>query len=121
MSILHRCSVVACILASAALPASALAKPTETVLHSFGAAGDGQHPRSGLMVDKSGIFYGTTLHGGPTSLGIIFSLTPGGKEKVLYNFQGGATKGAFPNAGVVMDRQGRLYGTAQGGDISADF
>lgn len=103
-----------------ALATSAYAKPEETVLHSFGAAGDGQHPHSGLLVGKDGAFYGTTLHGGPTGLGIVFRLTAGGEEKVLYNFTG-ASKGAFPVAGVVMDRKGNLYGTSQGGDISSDF
>jgi uncharacterized repeat protein (TIGR03803 family) len=39
---------------------------------------------------------------------------------VLYNFQG-ASKGAFPSAGVVFGPQGDLFGTSQGGDISTDF
>ena len=37
------------------------------------------------------------------------------KEKVLYSFQGGATDGALPAGGVVLDAAGNLYGaTTQG-------
>ena len=57
---------------------------------------------------------------GRLGLALSSELTAGGDEKVLYNFAG-ASKGAFPVAGVVMDRNGNLYGTSQGGDISSDF
>jgi hypothetical protein len=36
------------------------------------------------------------------------------KEKVLYSFQGG-TDGAYPDGGVVFDKQGNLYGATQQG------
>ena len=36
-------------------------------------------------------------------------------ESVLYNFQGGAGDGAYPNGGLVSDAAGNLYGTASGG------
>jgi len=37
---------------------------------------------------------------------------------VLYNFTGGAD-GAFPDAGLIMDQSGDLYGTTdQGGDLT---
>lgn len=111
---------IACAILIAALPAGALAKPKETVLHSFGGEGDGVHPRSGFVVDGQGTMYGTTLHGGPTQLGTVYSLTAAGKYKLLYNFQG-AAKGAFPFAGVILDRKGDLYGTTQGADIGSDF
>src|SRR6266851_9463324 len=37
-----------------------------------------------------------------------------GKEKALYSFTGGSD-GAFPQANVVLDAQGNIYGTTQGG------
>ena len=37
-----------------------------------------------------------------------------GKEKALYSFTGGGD-GAFPQANVVMDAQGNIYGTTQSG------
>src|ERR1700733_16174930 len=37
-----------------------------------------------------------------------------GKEKSLYSFAGGSD-GAFPQANVVLDAQGNIYGTTQAG------
>jgi len=42
---------------------------TETVLHSFGASGDGSQPYSALTLDKNGNLYGTTNVGGAYSGG----------------------------------------------------
>ena len=97
----------------------------EKVLHSFYLSQtDGNTPGWGaLFMDSSGSLYGTTAGGGCCG-GVIFKLTPqsGGrwKETILYNFQKGAT-GYSPNAGVVMDKAGNLYGTTDyGGDPSCD-
>ena len=38
-------------------------------------------------------------------------------EAVLYSFQGGSGDGAYPNAGLIADAAGNLYGTASGGEI----
>jgi uncharacterized repeat protein (TIGR03803 family) len=61
----------------------------------------------------NGTFYGTTTEGGTYNKGTVFSITPVGKEKVLYSF-GGGTDGAFPESGLI-DVKGTLYGTTQGG------
>jgi len=42
---------------------------------------------------------------------VVFKLNGNGKEKVLYSFTGGAD-GADPQAGLVRDSSGNLYGTA---------
>ncbi|MBV8066676.1 MAG: hypothetical protein JO113_01780 [Candidatus Eremiobacteraeota bacterium] len=47
----------------------------ETVLHSFGSAGDGAIPTAGLL-DVSGTLYGTTSLGGAHNNGTVFTLTP---------------------------------------------
>ncbi|MGH6801463.1 MAG: hypothetical protein ACRECZ_08625, partial [Methylocella sp.] len=47
----------------AAAGGSALAAPTETVLHSFSFS-DGSTPQAGLIADSSGNLYGTTFFGG---------------------------------------------------------
>jgi len=87
---------------------------TEEVLHSFGHGADGTHPYASL-IELNGKLYGTTLSGGAYSCssniacGTVFSVTPGGKEKVLHSF-GGSNDGARPHAGLtVVDDT--LYGT----------
>ena len=89
---------------------------TETVLHSFGNGNDGKQSQAGL-VDLNGKLYGTTYGGGKAGCGggcgTVFSITPGGREKVLYSFTSGAD-GANPSAGLI-DVGGTLYGTTSGG------
>ncbi len=95
-----------------------------TTLYSFGAAPDGKSPVAGLIQDASGNLFGTTLYGGTNNLGSIFKLyaddhqASGYAESVLYSFSG--TDGQGPQADLVMDASGNLYGTtANGGFIGA--
>ena len=87
---------------------------TETILHSFGASGDGSQPYCALTVDTTGNLYGTTYYGGAYSYGTVFELTSSGTEKILWSF-GNGTDGANPLAGVVLDTNGNLYGTTEYG------
>lgn len=41
-----------------------------------------------------------------------------GTESVLHSFGSGATDGVLPDAGLVMDGAGNLYGTTEGGGVS---
>jgi uncharacterized repeat protein (TIGR03803 family) len=85
----------------------------EKVVYSFGAHGnDGVGPGAGL-IDVKGTLYGTTGGGGTYNNGTVFSITPGGKETVLYSLRGG-TDGSFPTAGLI-DVKGTLYGTTYNG------
>lgn len=98
----------------------------ETVLHSFNPhppasmslrpwVRDGTEAFGGLVRDAEGNLYGTTADGGNYDKGIVFKVTPEGKEVVLYSFFG-YEDGAVPAAALVMDAQGNLYGTTnQGG------
>ena len=90
---------------------------TETVLYSFGNGTDGQNPYAGLIFDKNGNLYGTTVGGGTYTYGTVFELTPqaggGWTEKVLYSF-GNGTDGHNPG-GLIMDAAGNLYGTTNRG------
>jgi uncharacterized repeat protein (TIGR03803 family) len=89
---------------------------TETLLHSFTGGADGGSPFGGVVLDRKGNLYGTTQYGGTsqncgsTGCGTVFKITPEGIETVLYSFVGG-TDGQWPWAGVVLDKQGNLYGT----------
>jgi uncharacterized repeat protein (TIGR03803 family) len=93
----------------------------ETVLHNF-TGPDGSNPLSNLIMDAKGNFYGTAWYGGnlqdcvgngAAGCGVVFKLS-GEKETVLHRFTGG-TDGAFPQAGLVMDSSGALYGAAPAG------
>jgi uncharacterized repeat protein (TIGR03803 family) len=106
---------------------------TERVLHSFCSVtncNDGAEPFAGLILDQGGNLYGTTWVGGnrgscPDSgsgCGVVFELSPNSKghwtEKVLHRFPGGA-QGGEPRAGLIFDKAGNLYGTAElGGALS---
>lgn len=48
---------------------------TENLLHSFGGPGDGTHPAAGLLLDKAGYLFGTTLSGAD-ALGSVFEIKP---------------------------------------------
>ncbi|HEY1637662.1 MAG TPA: choice-of-anchor tandem repeat GloVer-containing protein, partial [Rhizomicrobium sp.] len=86
------------------------------VLHSFAGGFDGSHPQADLFIDSSGVLYGTTTAGGiGGNMGTVFKIVPGGKEKVLHAFSGGAADGAQPSGGVIADKQGNLYGLTAGG------
>jgi len=86
----------------------------EQVLHRF-TGGDGGWPWS-LTRDAGGNLYGTASIGGRSGAGTVFKLSPTGKITTLYSFTGRAD-GASPTGGVILDRAGNLYGTAdQGGN-----
>jgi len=96
----------------------------EKVLHSFNSNGkDGNFPNAGLIVDKSGNLFGTTLEGGVSGLGAVFEVAPkaggGWKETVLHSFNSNGTDGYFPFASLIFDGSGNLYGaTSVGGNQS---
>jgi uncharacterized repeat protein (TIGR03803 family) len=97
----------------------------ETVLHAFTNSPDGEQPYGTLVLDNKGNLFGTTYGGGifdPNACnyggcGVVFKVTPAGKEHVLYSFPGGAN-GWGPTAGLVRDKSGNLYGTAALGGLS---
>jgi uncharacterized repeat protein (TIGR03803 family) len=89
---------------------------TESVLYSFTGGADGSNPLAGVIFDTAGSLYGTTQMGGK-GYGTVFKLTPNSDgrwtESVLYSFTGGRDRG-FPDAGVIFDGAGNLYGTTAG-------
>ena len=87
------------------------------VLHSFCGQSnctDGAFLDAGLVFDQKGNLYGTTNYGGANNdSGVVFKLTPKGRETVLYNFcsQSNCADGGWPSAGLIFDQKGNLYGT----------
>jgi len=90
----------------------------ETVLHSFGSAGDGIGPIGGLILDANGNLYGTTVNGGAYGKGTVYRFGASG-ETLLYSFTG-AADGSNPYAGVTRDSAGNLYGTTFGDGTAGD-
>lgn len=76
-------------------------------------------PPIGLSSDADGNLYGTTLNGGLSGYGIVFELTQGSNstwiEMVLHTFIRDGEDGIGPNAGVMLDSAGNVYGTTAGG------
>jgi len=94
---------------------------TLTTLHSFNGQ-DGGSPNGGLIFDAAGNMYGTTVAGGKAIYGggTVFEMTPGSGGwtfNVLYEFclQLHCPDGSAPEAGVIIDRAGTLYGTTSAG------
>jgi uncharacterized repeat protein (TIGR03803 family) len=95
-----------------------------TVLHNFGATGDGSLPQAALSIDSAGNLYGTTDGGGAGGWGTVFKIDRTGHETVLCSFTGGADGGnpggglgAPAGSGVVLDAYGNLYGTTESGGL----
>jgi len=123
-------------------PASSAGSWTESVLYEFNATGvakDGIGPHGGVVIGSGGVLYGATILGGSAppgsciqgdgeaGCGTIFSLTPPASpgdswtEAVLYSFQGGSGDGANPEVGVVIRKDGVLYGVTPGGGTGSCF
>jgi len=91
-------------------------KWTEQVIYSFcsnSGCSDGSYPASGVVFDTAGNLYGTTFSGGDYGGGTVFELMPNNgmwTEKVLHSF-GEGNDGTGPEAGLVIDANGNLYGT----------
>jgi uncharacterized repeat protein (TIGR03803 family) len=83
----------------------------ETVLWSFGGAGDGFTPFGTLFQASDGNFYGVTQEGGPKDRGTIFRLTPDGEERVMVLL--GDYDQYLTSGGLVQGRDGNLYGSTR--------
>ena len=87
----------------------------ETVLYSFAGGLDGAYPYYVTPVlDKLGNLYGTTAYGGYYGNGTVFKLA-GGILTTLHSFNSAGGDGYYPDAGVVLDGKGNIYGAAPGG------
>jgi uncharacterized repeat protein (TIGR03803 family) len=91
----------------------------ESVLYDFKSGSTGFGPGASVVRDVAGNLYGTTVYGGSAQCGcgVVYKLSPrkNGKWKytVLHTFIG--SDGAQPDANLVLDNKGNLYGTAATG------
>lgn len=94
----------------------------ETALYSFKNGPDGASPYgAGLIRDMTGNLYGAAPGGGnftgvcsSAGCGVVFKVSPLGKETVLYTFTGGSD-GWNPTSALIRDAAGNLYGSAAAG------
>jgi uncharacterized repeat protein (TIGR03803 family) len=91
------------------------------VVYRFKRDHDGATPVAALLAVK-GTLYGTTQYGppdggSPKGEGTVFSITTGGHEVVLHEFEGPPKDGEDPEA-ALANAGGRLYGTTYGGGAS---
>lgn len=101
---------------------------TEKILYTFGTSSpvsDGVSPMAGVIMDGSGNLFGTTAYGGSfqctlylgsDGCGTVFELvksSSGYTENVIYTFTG--PDGEYPEAGLIMDTSGNLFGTTSSG------
>ena len=87
-----------------------------TLMHSFN-GNDGEDPRGDLLLDALGNLWGTT-RSGTTSNGTIFKINAAGIFSLLYSLGTGVNEGGSPEAGLVQDSAGDLYGTTTLGGLS---
>ncbi len=75
---------------------------------------NGDWPEDAPIMDSSGNLYGTACGGGAKNDGTVFELaTATGTITALASFDG--SNGANPEAGLIMDSSGDLYGTTTNG------
>jgi uncharacterized repeat protein (TIGR03803 family) len=89
------------------------------VLYNFKENGTASWQPAGGLVELGGILYGVTVYGGiegdeGVSYGTVFSITPQGAYKQIYEFKGPPTDGNGPFSGLVV-LGNLLYGTTSGG------
>jgi uncharacterized repeat protein (TIGR03803 family) len=90
---------------------------TETILHTFGAKGDGSKPDGNVVVNSQGDLFGVTTVGGADQQGTAFELVPSGPryvETVIHTFTGGED-GGQPIGTLQLNASGDLFGVTQFG------
>jgi uncharacterized repeat protein (TIGR03803 family) len=96
---------------------------SEEILHSFdGDAGDGIYPGYSITFDHSNALYGATVLGGTEGQqgsGTAFRLRLAGDgkwdETILHRFNEAKFGGGYVSSGLVLNKSGDLYGTANWG------
>lgn len=88
----------------------------ETVLYNFiFQSVNGYDPYAGLVFDAIGNLYGTANYGGADNAGVVFELTATASgdwtEKVIHSFNYNYSDGDYPDATLIFDSAGNLYGT----------
>lgn len=92
-----------------------------TVVYAFAGGATGRGP-NGVIFNRHGNLYGTTVRGGNKTTsycrlggcGLVFKIFKNGQEDVLHRFVG-PPDGSYPRGSLVQDSQGSLYGVTNSG------
>jgi uncharacterized repeat protein (TIGR03803 family) len=90
---------------------------TETPIHIFSGALGGAQPMGGVIFDSEGNLYGTTYGRGMYGWGTVFQLASSNGQwtlNTIYAFMN-ETDGRYPEASLLIDRSGNLYGATPAG------
>jgi uncharacterized repeat protein (TIGR03803 family) len=90
----------------------------EKIVHVFTGGSDGGLPPWNPMV-SGGALYGTTFNGGSAGCGVVFKIAGNGQLTVPHNFGCSEGDASGPNAGLIRDSAGTLYGTTAFGGIQS--
>jgi uncharacterized repeat protein (TIGR03803 family) len=97
------------------LPSVRVHAQTFTTLYTFADGADQGFPKSGLIFDGQGNLYGTNEGTSRFNFGTVFEVSPVSSTlNTLYTFLGG-DDGGSPQASLVFDSLGNLYGTTDDG------
>ncbi|MGC9951276.1 MAG: choice-of-anchor tandem repeat GloVer-containing protein [Bryobacteraceae bacterium] len=109
-------STLACTaLALAVAPARPAQAQTYRVLYTFTGGADGATPQAPLLLHK-GILYGNTIYGGSSGNGVVFQFDlKTGRQSVVHTFAGSPGDASYPDAGMLGDAAGNLYGVSSFG------
>ena len=82
---------------------------------------NGTTPYGTLIADSAGNLFGTTAGGGANNDGTVFELAKGSSGYALNTLASfSVSNGGYPQAGLVADSAGNLFGTTEGGGASND-
>ncbi len=111
------------------IPKTAGGYGPEVLLASFGTSANnttGDSPWAGVTLDGAGNLYGTTMFGGANNNGVVYAIPKTasgyGAEVVLATFAASpaSATGSDPQAPVVLDGAGNLYGATDTGGANGN-
>ena len=116
-------SIAAFICMAMVLWSSSVSQAAFFNLHDFkpeASQGDGGYPQGSFALSGSTLF-GMTAFGGSSHHGTIFQInTDGSGYRVLHNFNGGTTDGAYPYGSLILSGS-TLYGMTSGGGANGGY
>ena len=97
-----------------AVPSTFTVFPNYTAAFNLAFSASGSNPIGDLLMDKNGNIFGTTLNGGDANAGALWEVPHGANSiKYVLSFDNFFT-GIKPQAGLIEDAAGDLFGTATG-------